>query len=420
MTAATEQEVSSPAHDVTVPEAPSATLWRWNGRQLDPRTNSLNLVRLGLASLVLFAHGFYISGAGVGPHVDGENLGGWAVFGFFAVSGYLITASRWANPLGTYLVHRIARIFPAFLVCLLVMVLVFAPISYAGLHGSLDGYLTAGPTTPGNFLFSNSLLRVNSYEIAGTPAEVPYPGAWNGSLWSLYFEFLCYLVVAALASIGWVRRSAWGMAAAWLLSVGAHAGWGRFVAPYVSANGELQLLLKLLPLFLGGALVQLLRHRLPLHWVGAALSAAAILASIWLLNGWGAQLTAPFMAYLLIWVGSVVPCPRIVRRHDISYGVYIYAFPVQQLLVLTGIHERSLALYDLAALACTVPFAIASWLLVERPAMRRVRGARDRAATAATAAAPVPTTVPGTAAAPAPPTGHAPATATGPAPAPAP
>lgn len=374
MTAATEQE-SVPGPTTAPPRTvPQARLGRWTGNQLDPRRNSLNLVRLVLASLVLVAHAYYISGVGVGPHVDGENLGGWAVFGFFAVSGYLITASRWSNSLGTYLLHRIARIFPAFLVCLVVMVMVFAPIGYASVHGSLDGYLTSGPTTPANFVFSNSMLRMSAYDIAGTPGEVPYPGAWNGSLWTLYYEFLCYLIVAVLALVGWVRRSPWGLAAAWLASVAGHALWAPVVAPLFGGNDDLRLLLKLLPLFLGGALVQVLRHRLPLHWAGAALSTAAVLGSVWLLNGWGAQLTAPFLAYLMIWVGSVVPCPAVVRRHDISYGVYIYAFPVQQILVLTGIHERGLLLYDLVALACTVPLAIASWLLVERPVMRRARG----------------------------------------------
>ena len=58
--------------------------------------------------------------------------------------------------------------------------------------------------------------------------------------------------------------------------------------------------------------------------------------------------------------------------------MYIYAFPMQQLLVLTGIHTVSLALFDIAALAATVPLAVASWLLVERPVMRRARRTHGR------------------------------------------
>lgn len=373
MTAATTAELA-PSRDLRHAGAPSARLGRFDGHQLDPRNNSLNLVRLVLAASVLFAHGYYIAGAGVGPHVDGENLGGWAVFGFFALSGYLITGSRWNNTLGVYLVHRIARIFPAFLVCLVVMVAAFGPIGYVHVHGSLAGYLTT-PTQPLNFVFMNSLLRVNAYDIAGTPGNVPYPGAWNGSLWTLYYEFLCYVIVGILALVGWVRRHPASLALAWAASVGLHAGWPHGVGALLGGNGDAVLLFKLLPLFLGGALVQALRHRLPLHWLGAAASVAAVLGAVWALDGWGAQLTAPFIAYLLLWVGSVVPAPAVVLRHDVSYGVYIYAFPVQQLLVLTGIHQVNLFLYDVVALACTVPLAVASWLLVERPAMRRARRA---------------------------------------------
>lgn len=358
------------------PDAPVARLGRWTGVQLDPRTNSLNLMRLVLASLVLVAHGYYISGVGVGPHIDGENLGGWAVFGFFAISGYLITGSRWSTSFGTFLVHRLARIFPAFLVCLVLMAALAGPIGYLHVHGSLGGYLTAGPTPPAAFVFSNALLRINAYDIAGTPAAVPYPGAWNGSLWSLYYEFLCYLVVGGLGLFGVVRRSPWVLGATWLVSVLGHAGWSKGVGALLGGNADAQLLLKLLPIFLGGALVNLLRHRLPLHWAGAVGSLALIVPAVWLLDGWGAQLTAPAIAYLSLWLGSRVPSPGFVQKHDISYGVYIYAFPVQQLLVLTGIHTQGLVVYDLVAFVCTVPLAAASWLLVERPVMRAARGRR--------------------------------------------
>lgn len=373
MTAATTTELAPP-RDAHLAAGPDARLGRFHGHQLDPLHNSLNLVRLVLAASVLFAHGYYIAGVGVGPHIDGENLGGWAVFGFFALSGYLITGSRWTNSLGTYLVHRIARIFPAFLVCLAVMAAIFGPLGYLHVHGTLDGYLST-PTQPANFVFMNSLLRVNAYDIAGTPANVPYPGAWNGSLWTLYYEFLSYVIVGVLAVVGWVRRHPASLTLAWLVSVGLHAGWPHGVGALLGGNGDAVLLFKLLPLFLGGAMVHALRASLPLHWAGAAISTLVVLGAVWALDGWGAQLTAPFIAYLLLWVGSVVRAPRLVLRHDISYGVYIYAFPVQQLLVLTGIHGVNLFLYDVVALACTVPLATASWLFVERPAMRRARRA---------------------------------------------
>ena len=155
------------------------------GRPLDPRKNSLNLIRLILAVSVLVHHAWPLSGRSNGPAFAGETLGGWAVEGFFGISGYLITGSRFSNRIGDYLVHRITRIMPAFLVCLVVVAAFFGPLGYCSFTGHLRGYLST-PTTPFNYIFDNLFLKMNHFDMAGNPAAVPYPGAWNGSLWSLY------------------------------------------------------------------------------------------------------------------------------------------------------------------------------------------------------------------------------------------
>jgi peptidoglycan/LPS O-acetylase OafA/YrhL len=166
-----------------------------------------------------------------------------------------------------------------------------------------------------------------------------------------------------------------------------------FVLPYFGGNPDVPLLAQLLPLFLGGALVQILRNRVPLHWADA-LGAAVVSASfIVVLNGWGAQLTAPLLTYVILWVASVLPSPRVIQRNDISYGLYIYAFPVQQLLAIAAVFTHGLVLYDLAAFAVTVPLAIVSWVVVERPIMRRARrlGGTGSSATTVTSRAEAPT-----------------------------
>jgi peptidoglycan/LPS O-acetylase OafA/YrhL len=374
--------------------------WTTGAVVLDPRRNGLNGVRLILALAVLVAHGWYLSGAGVGPHVAGENIGGWAVFGFFALSGYLITASRWTRSLGEYLVHRVARIYPAFLVCLAVTAFVFAPIGWIAVHGGLDGFFGT-PTTPLGYIASNITLRMNAYDVAQTPAAVPYPGAWDGSLWSLYYEFACYLLVGALGCFALLRRSAWGLAAVLAASIALKANEGVLMR-YTGANVDLTFLLKLVPFFLAGGLLWMLRDRVVLSWPGAALAVVLTLAAVKLVPGWGPQLASLPMAYGLLWFGAVLPLPALVRRHDVSYGTYIYAFPVQQLLALAGAHRLGLVAYDLLAVVATVPLAVASWLLVERPVMRRARRGRatpPKDVDVAPAAAPV-ASVPGPAPAP--------------------
>ena len=338
-------------------------------RELDPRKNSLNIFRLVLALGVLIAHGCILAGR-TAPSWQGEGLGAWAVAGFFIISGYLITASRMRTHMAEYLVHRIARIFPAFLMCLVVTVVVFAPIGYYKTNGTLSGYLTT-PNTPINYLYSNMFLRMGDYSIAGTPVGIPYPGAWNGSLWSLYYEFLCYLFVGFLAVIPIVKRSPWPVAIAFAVSVLAQIKVGA-VDRLFGGSFDAVMMAKLLPFFLGGALVYMLRSRIPLRAVTGIGAGVMAYFCVVVSPAWGAQLAAPLFAVSILWLASIIPSPRLFATNDISYGVYIYTFPIQQLLAYYGLHQN-LGLYFALTAALVVVPATASWLYLERPIMRHVR-----------------------------------------------
>ncbi|MFH5824193.1 acyltransferase family protein [Georgenia sp. AZ-5] len=346
--------------------------------QLDPRNNSLNLLRLVLALAVLVSHSFPIGGFGPGPVWAGENLGGWAVVGFFLISGYLIAGSRLRSRGGQFLVNRIARIFPAFWLSLIAVAAGFALFGYWYERGTVDGYATT-PNTPLNFVVANGLLKIADYSVAGTLQQAPLAGSWNGSLWTLYFEFLSYLLVGVLLTFGFMRRSVWPMAVVFLMSVAARATyptWG----VYVGGNMDVDLFLKLVPFFLGGALLLMVKDRIRLVWWGAALAAAASVALVSFSNYWGGHLAAPLLAYVIFWVGKTLPAPRLVQVHDISYGVYVYAWPSTQLMVLLGVHEHGVLALIGASTLLTLPLATASWLFLEKPVMEWVKRRRRTAA----------------------------------------
>lgn len=345
----------------------------WVGKPFDARNNSLNFIRLIFALAVLVHHAWPLSGTENAPAFAGDTLGGWAVAGFFVISGYLITHSRFTHGLGDYLVHRVARIVPAFIVCLIVVAAVFAPIGYAVAHGSLDGFFGTA-TTPFNYVFSNLGLRMNVYDVAGTPAAVPYPGVWNGSLWSIYFEFCCYILIAFIGLVALVRRSPWPITALFILSVAANVFMSR-LSPYAQGNYEFEMLVHLLPFFLGGAVVYVWKHRIGIHWLPAVFSLAAAAALTAAFPAWGGGASGAFIAYGLLWISLWLPSPQLVKKNDVSYGIYIYAFPVQQLLALYGLHEKGLAAYIIIAALLTFLPAVASWIWLERPIMRAVRRA---------------------------------------------
>ncbi len=301
----------------------------------------------------------------------GRTLGMWAVIGFFCLSGYLIMGSRQRYGLGEFLVHRVARIYPAYIVSTVMVVAVFAPLTYAIEQGGLAGYLTHSPTTPLTYLWGNAFLRMNAYDVAGTLSDVPYPSVWNGALWSLQYEFLCYLLLAVLGLWAAIVRSRLAVAALFVVFVVLYANIHE-VSSYVTQE-DFPLFLSLVPCFLGGSLLYLFRNRLRLSTAGAAASAGAAVLVIWLVPAWGPQLSAPAILYVLLWVGAVLPSPQVVRTHDVSYGMYIFGFPVQQLLVFAGAKELGVTGFVAISVVATLPFAIVSWLAVERPVMLRTR-----------------------------------------------
>lgn len=347
------------------------------GTPLNGRRNSLNLIRLILATSVIFHHSFPLHGDGLGPVFLGDRLGGWAVIGFFGLSGYLITASRLGKSFGTYLTLRIARIYPAFLVCLLTTPLIFAPLNFWHANGSLSGFGST-PTTPFAYVFVNSGLKMLAYDVAGTPVGVPYPGAWNGSLWSLYYEFFCYILVGLLGIFAIVRKSPWPMIVAWAASVMLRIVYEPLHAVF-GVGFDLDMLTKLVPYFFAGGVLYVLRRHIGMHAGLAAFSAVAFVALLFMSPSWGGQVGSVFATYVLLWFGHVLPSPEVVRVHDISYGMYIYGFQMQQ-IIMTFIPSIGYWALSFGAIALSVAFAVPSWLFVERPIIEAARRSVQRAA----------------------------------------
>ena len=167
--------------------------------ELNNRNNSLNLLRLIFASFVLIAHSFGV--LSVQNNLPGPiNCILWlAVPCFFVVSGYLITASAIKNDFKTFFKKRFARIYPAYFVCLIMIVILFAPIAYVLQFNTLDGYLTQNPS-PLKFLILNLPLFLINPKIGLTLTAIN-GGSWNGSIWTLIFEFGCYIAIALIVKL---------------------------------------------------------------------------------------------------------------------------------------------------------------------------------------------------------------------------
>lgn len=315
----------------------------------------LNFLRLVLAAAVLVSHAFPAFGLPE-PQLVGRSLGGWAVLGFFALSGFLIARSRRRLPLSSFIAHRVGRLMPGYWVCLLVTALAATAFTSAPIWGHNGGL---------SHVLSNALLYQANSDIAGTPLAVPYAGVWNASAWTLPHEFICYLAVGLIYSVirGFRTREQVLAVSTWVGLVVLQVA-----LPHTPLDSVFLKQFSLLaPLFFGGVVVAACLPKMTLRPVHAAVAGLASALLVVVEPRFGASLAAPLVTALLLSLGRAGG-PSLIQRHDLSYGVYLYAFPVSQ--VLAGVWEDawSFAAYVLAVAAITSTLAVASWVLVERPA----------------------------------------------------
>src|ERR1700722_2670887 len=150
------------------------------------KENNFDFLRLALAVLVIFSHSFPL-GAGSEIHeplrvlTHGEmTFGAFAVDLFFVMSGFLIagSAERSGN-MGSFLKKRVARIYPAFVVSAILMVLIVLPLS---------GGTFAEAHWPARLWdFTLQTFRLQAFHVEGAFAHNPYPSVLDGSVWSIQY-----------------------------------------------------------------------------------------------------------------------------------------------------------------------------------------------------------------------------------------
>lgn len=353
--------------------------------------NNFDILRLFWAVLVLFSHCFALPQGGnaheplaVLTHKQ-VTFGSLAVDAFFVISGFLI-AQSWmrSKGAGDYLRKRVLRIYPGFLVSALFCAVVVGPLA----SDSISLYLhELQPKAILRFVWS--VLTLSQLALPPVFLHLPSPGEINGSLWTIRYEFWCYLLLAALGGLGLLKRRG-AVLGLWIAVLLLHIA-QEFVAPGIGqGNDELKTGLmhglsipilgnldrwpRLLAFFLAGTVCFLYREQITRSPRLAVISALLIALCL----PWGINAILPICgSYLLFYAaGSPLQIGKaLTQRADLSYGIYLYAYPVQQLLIqFLGKQINPFALFLIATPTVAV-FAWLSWKLVEQPALRRKKQA---------------------------------------------
>lgn len=335
--------------------------------------NNIGVIRLALASLVIIGH--------APEQIDGSrlrdpltqlfpalSLGHVAVLMFFAISGYLISQSLQNAPaLRPYFARRVIRIFPAFAVSSVVCLGLFAPL----MGGTHVNVLRAA---------ANILTLHSPPDIPGLLPGLPYP-ALNGSMWTIAYEFRCYVLIAALSCIGTLRNRQ--VVAGFAATLFVMDALGQIAAVRLMETqldrilhieyfvGNIHDTIELTAAFLIGSVF--FHFGDTLIYKRGAVSVAlvgAICLALMRTRTLSDAAVITLGSYCVFWLAfraRIGALQRINDRWDISYGVYLYGWPIASLILW---YDRSIGPGRLAAealLAASVAGGL-SWFLVEKPA----------------------------------------------------
>ncbi|MFT5716355.1 MAG: peptidoglycan/LPS O-acetylase OafA/YrhL [Oleiphilaceae bacterium] len=320
--------------------------------------NNFNLLRLFAAFLVLYGHGYDLQGLII-PSFLSHLLG---LHIFFAISGYLIVSSWQHDPhFIRYFWRRSLRIFPALTFAVLLSILVLGPLmtvldtSDYWRERSVIHYLS-------------NIVLYTGYTLPGVFTDNIVPHAVNGSLWTLPVEFFMYITVALLGMF--CMNSRWLCLAVFSMWLALSLGWDSFgFGNYVVYGTFLKPLTSLAVFFWAGVCIN--RWDIARYF---SLNSFVIILIIWIFS-----FQLPTFAFVLQYFALpfLVVCfgcnasgqLSFFNKADYSYGVYIYAFPIQQILVA---QFPSLPLLVSIAICALLTFMLAafSWHAIEKPMLR--------------------------------------------------
>lgn len=333
--------------------------------------NNFDFIRLVSAAMVLIHHSSPLL-IGQPNNYDpfqfllGLGMGGLGVKTFFIISGFLIHNS-WVNKKSVldFFVARVFRIYPAAIIVVLLSALILGPLVTSL---SLNDYFNHNITH--KYLQNISLYRMY-YFLPGVFENNP-TSSINGSLWSLSYEFTCYVLLAVLGLLA-ILKNKWLLLGVFLILMLLNLFGSNYINQLIIPVIGIDLKTLYIPLlyFMSGSLYFSFKDSIKYNTLFMLLVYCIIFITKEL-NILSTYINIILMPYLIFWLAfqRKLKFNKLTKYGDFSYGLYLYAFPVQQLIVYFFREEMNLFSFSIIALLISLLFGILSWKYIESPALK--------------------------------------------------
>jgi peptidoglycan/LPS O-acetylase OafA/YrhL len=347
---------------------------------LERGNNNFDLIRLFAAMAVMLGHSYGVQAGQMESMLmftHRESSGSLAVYGFFMISGMLVSASfAHHSSVWRFMALRALRIWPGAVACALFIALFVGPIFS---KASLETYF-ASPQTFHWLVHNTTLIGHVGGPLPGLFDANHLKSLVNATVWTLPVELKCYVMVLLFGLAGGIGSKprtlifvtvALGIFAALVSQLPGHLPLGDFFRLQIAYS------FYPVPFFLLGMLLYAYREHVRLSWLPAAVLAVTYVLTRFTLVS--TLLLYSAFAYGLLWLASANFLKILRPKHDYSYGIYLYGFVVQQIVAsLSPSLNNYLAFF--ISVPVTVVLAAASWHWVERPCLSVYRRRTMKAA----------------------------------------
>lgn len=346
------------------------------------RFNNLTFVRSLLAVMVVFSHCFVIfygTEEEVEPFFIWSNgqlsMGTFAVYFFFVISGFLVLLSWDKTPqLGNYFWKRFLRVYPAFLVVSLICLFIFGPLG-TGDYFKPFGYWVMYFENLDWSLIPTNILLLQEPQAPWVFKNSPISDSLNWPVWTIKYEFACYILVPILYFLGILKRRmlvlllflvVYGSLAYQRIIGSWFFGWETY--DYI---GRPDMFMQFLMFFCAGMVFYVFRDAIPRNRNWLLVSVIMLISSMFFYEG--LLFTLPVFGSYALFHFSFARSYSLIglaKWGDFSYGIYLFAWPIQQLLLHYFERYIDIPLFLILSVSGSLVFAFVSWHYVESRALR--------------------------------------------------